>query len=305
MQTKKDVSLVIMAAGIGSRFGGGVKQLQRVGPTGQLIIDYSIYDALQAGFNKIVFVIRRDIEQDFKEMIGDRVAKKVRVEYCFQEKDDLPAPFVTPADRTKPWGTGQAVLAARGVVNEPFAVINADDYYGKTAFQKVYEYLISHYGESENCCMAGFILKNTLSENGAVTRGIVSVNEKGELVTVKETKGIIKTPVGAAVQTENGEEALDENSVVSMNMWGLQPTVMQDLNQGFANFLAGVPEGDIKAEFLLPTFIDGQIKKGAVKVQMLKTQDTWFGVTYAEDKQAVIDALSALTTRGEYPENME
>ncbi len=305
MQTKKDVTLVIMAAGIGSRFGGGVKQLQRVGPTGQLIIDYSIYDALAAGFNKVVFVIRRDIEQDFKEMIGDRVAKKVRVEYCFQEKDDLPAPFVTPKERTKPWGTGQAVLAARNAVSEPFAVINADDYYGKTAFQKVYEYLVAHYGESENCCMAGFVLKNTLSENGAVTRGIVSVNETGELVAVKETKGIVKTPTGAGVTTESGVEAIDENSVVSMNMWGLQPAVMQGLSQGFAVFLADVPEGDIKAEFLLPTFIDGQIKKDAIKVQMLKTEDTWFGVTYLEDKQAVVNALRELTDKGEYPEIME
>lgn len=305
MQTKRDVTLVIMAAGIGSRFGGGVKQLQRVGPTGQLIIDYSIYDALQAGFNKVVFVIRRDIEQDFKEMIGDRVAKKVRVAYCFQEKDDLPTPFVPPKERTKPWGTGQAVLAARSVVNEPFAVINADDYYGKTAFQTVYEYLSNHYGEAENCCMAGFVLKNTLSDNGAVTRGIVSVNETGDLVAVKETKGIVKTPTGAGVTTENGVENVDENSIVSMNMWGLQPTVMQDLHQGFAEFLAGVPEGDIKAEFLLPTFIDGQIKSGKVKVQMLKTEDTWFGVTYAEDKQAVVEALADLTKKGEYPEIME
>ncbi len=305
MQTKKDITLVIMAAGIGSRFGGGVKQLQRVGPSGQLIIDYSIWDAIKAGFNKIVFVIRRDIEKDFKEMIGDRVAKKVRVEYCFQEKEDLPDGFVFPEGRTKPWGTGQAVLAARSAVQEPFAVINADDYYGKSAFCSVYNYLSEHYGESENCCMAGFVLKNTLSENGAVTRGVVSVDGVGNLKAVQETKGIVKCSTGAAVQVEDGLIPIDENSVVSMNMWGLQPAVMQGLERGFCEFLSALPQGDVKSEFLLPTFIDGQIKQGVIAVKMLKTEDAWFGVTYAEDKQAVISALKELTQRGEYPEIMD
>ena len=201
-----NTTLVIMAAGIGSRFGGGVKQLTPVGPNGEIIIDYSIHDALEAGFNKIVFIIRKDIEKDFREVIGDRIEKICDVEYVFQSLDDLPEGFEKPADRTKPWGTGQAVRCCKGVVNEPFAVINADDYYGKEAFVKVHDYLVEEHPASDKLdfCMAGFLLENTLSENGGVTRGICSVNEQGHLTKVTETKNIVKTAEGAAVQAEDG-----------------------------------------------------------------------------------------------------
>ena len=299
---KKDLTLLIMAAGIGSRFGGGVKQLQKVGPGGQLIIDYSIRDAIEAGFNKIVFVIRRDIEKDFKEIIGNRTEKLVRVEYCFQEKDDLPQGFTLPEGRTKPWGTGQAVLAAKNVINEPFAVINADDYYGKQAFRIIADFLTSHYGEENAYCMAGFVLKNTLSENGGVTRGVISVDENDMLVQITETSNIVKTQTGAGIQTADGVQPLDENLHVSMNMWGLQAGVLSLLQQGFIQFLQTVPAGDIKKEFLLPVFIDDLLKQGKITVKMLESTDTWFGVTYAEDKDSVVQAFRNLTDAGLYPE---
>ena len=201
----RKTTLVVMAAGIGSRFGGGIKQLEPVGPSGEIIMDYSIHDALEAGFNKVVFIIRKDLEKDFREIIGNRMEKLVETAYAFQEIDDLPAGFTKPADRTKPWGTGQAILSCKDLVNEPFAVINADDYYGKEAFVKVHDYLVEEHPVSDKLdfCMAGFLLENTLSENGGVTRGICSVNEQGHLTKVTETKNIVKTAEGAAVQAED------------------------------------------------------------------------------------------------------
>ena len=301
-------TLVIMAAGIGSRFGGGIKQLAPVGLNGEIIMDYSIHDAIEAGFNKIVFIIRKDIKDEFKEAIGDRIEKicrdlDVEIAYAYQELNELPEGVELPAGRTKPWGTGQAVLACKEVLNEPFAVINADDYYGKEAFEKLYRYLTTEklYDKGRfNICMAGFILKNTLSDNGAVTRGICLVNDEDKLVGVKETKGIEKTPTGPVCRKDGAETHLDENSYVSMNMWGLTPQFIDGLESEFKLFLAKLAPNDITSEFLLPTIIDTMIKTGKAEVTLLESRDKWFGVTYKEDKQTVVDEIRKLVESGEY-----
>lgn len=292
------VSLVIMAAGIGSRFGGGIKQLTPVGPNGEIIIDYSIHDALEAGFDRIVFIIRKDLEKDFREIIGNRIEKICKVDYVFQELDMLPEGFEKPADRTKPWGTGQAVLCCKGIVNEPFAVINADDYYGKEAFCKVYDYLSSLKESRGHYCMAGFILDNTLSENGTVTRGICQVDADGNLEKVTETKGIMRGEDGV-IRSEDGT-AIQDGTHVSMNMWGLTPEFLDILENGFTEFLKGLTPDDLKAEYLLPTIIGDLLREKKVSVRVLETTDRWFGVTYQEDKQTVIDAFSDLISRGVY-----
>lgn len=294
----KDVTLVIMAAGIGSRFGTGIKQLAPVGPNNELIIDYSINDALEAGFNKIVFIIRKDIEEEFKSVIGNRISKRCKIDYVFQEKENLPEGYSVPKGRTKPWGTGQAILSCKGIVNEPFAVINADDYYGKEAFIKIYEFLINHYTDKYNYCMAGFILKNTLSENGGVTRGICKIDAKNILIEINETSNIIKTNNGAAIKTE--DNPIDENSYVSMNMWGLTPEFIDILDKEFVDFLDNLSENSLKSEFLLPIIIDKLIKNNEAKVNLLETKDKWFGVTYAEDKDFVIKSFKELIDKGVY-----
>lgn len=293
-----NTTLVIMAAGIGSRFGGGIKQLEPVGPNGEIIIDYSIHDALEAGFNKVVFIIRKDLEKDFKEVIGDRISKVCPVEYAYQELSDLPGGFKTPAERTKPWGTGHAVLSCKGIVNEPFAIINADDYYGKEAFVKVHDFLVN--AEPKKYCGAGFILKNTLSDNGGVTRGVCKVDDNMMLLDIVETSNIEKTATGAAV---NGE-AIDENSYVSMNMWGCTPEYIDMLERDFIKFLGNVPEGELKAEFLVPVHIGELIKAGEVSVEMLRTTDKWFGVTYKEDKDSVVNAFKELYAQGVYSDKL-
>ena len=260
-------ALVIMAAGIGSRFGGGIKQLAPVGMNGEIIMDYSIHDAIEAGFDKIVFIIRRDIEEAFREAIGSRIEKiceklGVEIAYAYQEREALPEGVSCPKDRTKPWGTGQAVLACRKVLHEPFAVINADDYYGKEAFVKVHDFLTQYSAEKPNAyCMAGFILKNTLSENGAVTRGICETNENGYLTAVHETSGIVKTAEGAAVEADGVLASIDADSCVSMNMWGLTPEFMELLQTGFEEFFKKHSEAELlKAEYLLPGCIDVSAK---------------------------------------------
>ena len=298
-------ALVIMAAGIGSRFGKGIKQLASVGPCGEIIMDYSIHDALEAGFDKVVFIIRKDLEEEFRRVIGERIEKITEVEYVFQELDDLPEGFTKPADRTKPWGTGQAVLAAKKVLDEPFIVINADDYYGKEAFVKIHEFLINNYTpeRSKELCMAGFILGNTLSDNGTVTRGICAVDENDYLTDVMETYEIKKTEDGA----ESQGNKINVNSHVSMNMWGLTPEFVGLLEEGFVEFFENI-KGDeakeLKGEYLLPIYIDELLKKGKVSVKLLETQDKWFGVTYKEDKQMVVDAIRRLKDQGLYPEKV-
>ena len=305
----KETALVIMAAGIDSRFGGGIKQLEPVGPNGEIIMDYSIYDALKAGFDKIVFIIRKDLEKDFREIIGNRIEKVAKVEYAFQEISDLPEGFSVPEGRKKPWGTGQAVLSAKKLVNGPFLVINADDYYGKEGFQKIHDYMVEHMdedGQVYDMCMGGFILRNTLSDNGTVTRGVCVLNEDGSLKDVTETYEIRMNEDGTMqAQDEQGSPVkVQADQHVSMNMWGLPASFMDELEKGFPEFLAGLKEGDVKAEYLLPKIIDKLVKEGRAKVAVLETRDKWFGVTYKEDKETVVSSIRSLIADGVYPERL-
>ena len=304
----KETALVIMAAGIGSRFGGGIKQLAPVGPSGEIIMDYSIHDALEAGFDKIVFIIRRDLEKDFKEIIGNRIEKIAKVEYAYQEIDALPEGYEVPAGRTKPWGTGQAVLMIKGLVDCPFLVINADDYYGKEGFRRIHDYMVSEMnGDSEvyDICMGGFVLENTLSDNGSVTRGACHVDENGYLKNVTETYNIRREGDGLAAEDEQGNPVhVDATQPVSMNMWGLPVSFLDELEKGFPEFLDGLKEGDIKAEYLLPKIIDKLVQTGRAKVRVLDTPDKWFGVTYKEDKESVVAAIRGLIDAGVYNEKL-
>lgn len=299
-------TLIIMAAGIGSRFGTGIKQLAKMSPNGEIIMDYSIYDAKEAGFDKVVFIIRKDIEEEFRSVIGNRIGDQIEVEYVYQDLADIPAGFEVPEGRTKPWGTGQAVLCCKDVVKEPFVIINADDYYGKEAYVKVHDYLVREQPADDvlHICMAGFRLGNTLSDNGSVTRGLCHITD-GKLTGVTETHNIFKTADGAESR-EDGQpaEKLDLNELVSMNMWGLTPAFMDTLYDGFVEFLQNVKAGDIKAEYLLPVMIDALIQKGTAQVDVLETKDTWFGVTYQEDKEVVIKAFKELTEAGVYPNGL-
>jgi len=303
----KKTALVIMAAGMGSRFGG-IKQLEPVGPAGEIIMDYSIYDALRVGFNKVVFIIRKDLEKDFKEIIGNRIEKITEVEYVFQELSNLPDGYSLPEDRTKPWGTGQAVLSCLGKVEEPFAVINADDYYGKEAFEKMHGFLTNpnlSEGVPYEFCMAGFVLGNTLSDNGTVTRGICRVNEDGLLVEVVETSGIKEEDGKGVALNKDGETIqVDLNGAVSMNMWGFTPHILPELEKEFCKFLDTVDKNPLKAEYLLPEAVDTLIKSGKATVKVLKTNDKWFGVTYKEDKEIVVKSFAELIAGGAYPNQL-
>ncbi|MBQ4059399.1 MAG: nucleotidyltransferase [Lachnospiraceae bacterium] len=298
----KDIALVIMAAGIGSRYGAGIKQLQKVGPQGEIIIDYSIHDALEAGFNKVIFIIRKDIEEEFKEVIGSRIEKICPVEYVFQDKNDLPEGFTCPEDRTKPWGTGQAVLACRHILDVPFVVINADDYYGKEAFVKIYNFLAEHENTIDEYCMAGFKLANTLSENGTVTRGVCKMDENDNLITINETHEIARAEDGT-YSSEEGLE-LSDDTLVSMNMWGVTPEYIGILEDKFEEFLQNMDSVDLKAEFLLPIIMDDLLKSGQSTVKVLASSDRWFGVTYQEDKDSVVAAFKQLVADGVYSENL-
>lgn len=288
-----NATLVIMAAGMGSRFGG-LKQAEPVGKNGEAIVDYSVYDAMAAGFNKVVFVIKHAIEKDFKELVGNRIEKKIKVEYAFQETDDLPLGYTCPETRQKPWGTGQAILTCRDIVKEPFAVINADDYYGKTAFKVMYEELKKQ-AEGEYC-MVGFNLINTLTDNGTVSRGVCEEKD-GYLVDVNE---VTKLQDCKAYDDEGnviGEYAPE--TLVSMNMWGLTPDIFDYLYEDFKKFL-DENINEPKKEFFIPMEIDSLIKKGEKKVRVLSSPDRWYGVTYREDKQSVVDAIAKMTAEGMY-----
>ena len=291
-----NTTLLIMAAGIGSRFGTGIKQLEPVDDAGHIIMDYSIHDAIDAGFNHVVFIIRKDIEKEFKEVIGDRIASicsshDVTVDYAFQDINDIPGTL--PEGRTNPWGTGQAVLAAKNVIKTPFIVINADDYYGKEGFKAVHEYLVNG-GKS---CMAGFVLKNTLSDNGGVTRGIC----KNNLTEVVETKNIVKTATGA----EADGVVIDVDALVSMNMWGLTPDFLGVLEEGFKEFFEKeVPGNPLKAEYLIPSFIGELLEQGKMSVKVLRTNDTWYGMTYHEDVAAVKDSFKKMLEKDVYKDDL-
>jgi dTDP-glucose pyrophosphorylase len=302
----QSTTLVIMAAGMGSRYGTGIKQLEKVGPCGEIIMDYSIYDAMAAGFNKVVFITRHDIEKDFREIVGNRIEKRVETEYVFQDLNAVPSWFKVPSERKKPWGTGHAVLSCKGTVKEPFLVINADDYYGREGFRLVHDYLVNVSPASKkDYCMAGFILGNTLSENGTVTRGLCNVDKAGRLVSVEETYDIARKDSAAFGKDGNGSEVkVSLDDVVSMNMWGFTPDFLDTLDSGFEKFLKDGGDCNLKGEYLLPDVVGTMLKKNECSVSVLTSHDKWFGVTYHEDKELVVESIKKLTDAGVYPEKI-
>ena len=298
-------TLFLLAAGMGSRYGG-LKQIDPVDPEGHIIMDFSLYDAKKAGFEEVIFIIKKENEKDFKETIGNRISKIMKVSYVFQELTNLPEGYRVPEGRVKPWGTGHAVLSCIDEIDGPFAVINADDYYGKEAYVKVHDYLVQEQQKDGklHICMAGFRLGNTLSDNGSVTRGICHI-ENGQLTGVTETHDIFKTATGAESRNADGSvQELDVKDLVSMNMWGLTPDFMEVLEKGFEEFLSGLAPEDIKKEYLLPELVDHLIKNESAEVDVLETKATWFGVTYQEDKETVMRAFKNLTEAGIYPQGL-
>lgn len=298
--------LVIMAAGMGSRYGG-LKQIDPVDEQGHIIMDFSIYDAMAAGFEKVVFIIKKANEAAFKESIGDRISQKIQVEYVYQELEKLPAGFSVPEGRQKPFGTGHAILCCKEVLDGPFAVINADDYYGKHAYQEIYDYLVSHEDDQlYRYTMVGYALKNTLTENGHVARGICKTDAQGFLTGIDERTHIEKRGTGAAFTEDEGKTwtELSMDSTVSMNMWGFSQSILKELEEGFVEFLKNdLPKNPLKAEYFLPFAVDALLQEGKASVQVLTSQDKWYGVTYKEDKEMVVKAISELKNQGLYPEN--
>lgn len=303
---KKPV-LVIMAAGMGSRYGG-LKQIDPVNREGDLIIDFSIFDAVEAGFEKVVFIIKKAIEKDFKEHIGNRMEQHVKVEYVYQELDKLPDGFEVPEGREKPWGTGHAILCCKDVIDGPFAVINADDYYGKTAFKMIYDQLAAHADDEKyQYTMVGYELYNTLTENGHVARGICSTDENRKLLDIHERTRIEKHGDRAEYTEDDGETwtYLPEGTIASMNMWGFTGSILKELDSRFSTFLKeNLPVNPIKCEYFLPFVVDELLKEGKAEVTVLKSVDRWYGVTYKEDKEMVVKAIQALKDAGLYPVNL-
>ena len=301
-----DITLIIMAAGIGSRFGTGIKQLATMAPNGEIIMDFSIYDAKEVGFTKVVFVIRKAIEAEFKEVIGDRLSKVMPVEYVYQELEDLPGGYQVPEGRVKPWGTGQAILACKDVVKEPFVIINADDYYGKEAFVKLHDFLVSGNADKDkiNLAMAGFSLKNTLSENGTVTRGICVADKDGYLEKVIETTGI--QSANGKIQCDNEEVSrwVTLDTMVSMNMWAGYPDFLQYIDEGFSGFLDKLNDNPQKKEYLLPNIVAELLEKRAASVKVLGTSDRWIGITYKEDIEPAQKGFSLMIEKDLYPVNL-
>ena len=298
--------LVIMAAGMGSRYGG-LKQLDPVGNHGQLIIDYSIYDARRAGFETVVFVIKPEIEADFKEAIGDRVSKVMDVKYAYQLKEDLPEGYTVPAGRTKPWGTAQAALAARHVVDGPFAVINADDYYGPEAFREIYSYLSNHEdGDVYEYVMVGYLLKNTVTENGTVARGVCEETADHFLTQVTERTKIEKGEPPRYTEDDGKTwTGLPADTIVSMNMWGFTHSFLDEAQARFPAFLdKALAENPEKGEYFLPTVVSQLIDEGKARVKVLRSEDKWYGVTYREDKPTVTAAIAEKTAAGLYPDRL-
>ncbi len=297
-------TLLVLAAGMGSRYGG-LKQIDPIGPNNEIIIDYSIYDAIKAGFGKVVFVIRKDIEEMFKEHIGSRFEGVIKVEYAYQQLDDLPEGFSVPEGRTKPWGTGHAIYAARDIVKENFAVINADDFYGKSAYRLLAQKLNNTKdGDVADYSMVGFVLSNTLSENGFVSRGVCELGENNILATVVERTNIVKTEDGAQATLENGDKlSLTGNEVVSMNFWGFTPSLFTHLERMFIDFLKA-RGSELKSEFYIPTVVADLIKEGRATAEVLTSTDSWFGVTYPEDKENVVTNVRSLVENGTYPNKL-
>lgn len=300
----KDITLVIMAAGMGSRYGG-LKQIDPVGDNGEIILDYSVYDAIEAGFDKVIFVIKHEIEEDFKAIMQGKFEDKIKVEYAFQNIDNLPEGYSVPEGRVKPWGTGHAVLACDGMIDGPFAVINADDYYGKETFSLIYNELKNTQAENE-FCMVGFKVENTLTENGHVARGVCQTNADGYLTDIVErTKIAIRD--GKIMFTEDDGESwteLEKGSTVSMNCWGFSNMMMTELKARFAAFLDRNKDNMLKCEYFLPFVVDELLKEGKVSVKVLDTTEKWYGVTYKEDKPVVVEALRNKVAQGVYPEKL-
>ena len=299
--------LVIMAAGMGSRYGG-LKQIDSIDIYGNKIIDYSIFDAVQAGFEKVVFIIKKAIEKEFRENIGDRIAAYVKVEYVYQELDRLPAGYQVPEGRVKPWGTGHAILCCQDVIDGPFAVINADDYYGKSAFESIFNQLsqISDGGKYQYT-MVGYRLYNTLTENGHVARGVCTISEDGKLIDIHERTRIEKQGDKAKFTEDDGKTwtELGEDTVVSMNMWGFTKSIIKELDERFAIFLdKELPGNPLKCEYFLPFVVDELLKEYKAEVTVLKSVDRWHGVTYKEDKETVVNAIKELKKTGIYPERL-
>lgn len=304
---KREPVLVIMAAGMGSRYGG-LKQMDPVDRQNHVIIDFSIFDAKRAGFKKVVFIIKHEIEKDFKEMVGNHIARYMDVEYVYQQLDNLPEGYSVPEGRVKPWGTGHAILSCMDTVKEPFAVINADDYYGVHAFQKIYDYLSqARDDEKYRYAMVGYILENTLTENGHVARGVCTCDEKGMLAGIHERTHIEKRGVETQYMEDDGKTwvTIPEGSTVSMNMWGFTPSILQELKKRFMEFLdTEAKKNPMKAEYFLPFVVDELIQEGKATAKVLKTSDRWYGVTYKEDKQMVMDAIQKMKDDGIYPDKL-
>ena len=302
---KKEPVLVVMAAGMGSRYGG-LKQIDPVGSQGEAILDYSLYDAYQAGFKTAVIIIKEAIKNDFMETVGKRLEKcPLEIRYAYQEMDMLPEGYTVPEGRSKPWGTCHAVLSAREAIDgAPFAVLNADDFYGRAAFRTVYEWLVSN-DEPSTYCMIGYEVGKTVTDHGGVTRGVCRSDEEGYLTQIVETSGIEKYEGGIRMPFGNGWKDLAETTLVSMNFWGYMPGYLDQIAEAFPNFLQHtLRENPMKGEFLLPTFVGQLIDDGKIKLKVLSSPDTWFGVTYAADKPKVVEALRKLTAEGKYPDGL-
>lgn len=303
---KKPV-LVIMAAGMGSRYGG-LKQIDPIDEYGNIIMDYSIYDAKRAGFEKVVFIIKKENEEVFKEAVGNRMAQYMEVEYVFQDINNIPEPFAVPEGRVKPWGTAHAVLSAINVVDGPFAVINADDYYGRNGFQVIYDYLSTHEDDDKyRYAMVGYQLKNTVTDNGHVSRGICETDEEGQLVSITERTKIEKREGKIAFTEDDGESwtFVDENTLVSMNMWGFTRSILDEIKAEFSTFLEkGIKENPMKCEYYLPSVVSDLLEEDRATVAVLESTDKWYGITYKEDKPMIVNAMKEMKEQGIYPEKL-
>lgn len=297
--------LVIMAAGRGSRYGG-LKQIDALGPSGECLLDYSIYDAIQAGFERVVFIINHKIKDEFIATVGQPLEKYVKVAYAYQELEDIPAGITIPEGREKPWGTSHAIYAARDVIDAPFAVINADDYYGREAFEKMYTFLTDETKKETELCMIGYLLKNTITDKGDVSRGVCQVNSQNQLEEIVERLKIEMHGDGIEYLDERDVwQPISGDSVVSMNMWGFRPFILKEIEQGLPAYLnEKMLTNPLKGEYYIPAAVDQLIKSNKISVDVLSTDEKWYGVTYKEDKDEVVAALKAMADQGKYPEKL-
>lgn len=303
----KEPTLIIMAAGMGSRYGG-LKQMDPISDKGEIILDFSLYDAMMAGFKRAIFVIKEEMEADFRALIDERAGKYMEIEYAFQKLDDLPEGYQVPEGREKPWGTSHAVLSCRRLIDGPFVVINADDYYGPGGFQSIYDFLINNKEDNiYSYCMVGFKLENTITENGHVARGVCDITESGNLAQVTERTKIERKSKGISYTEDEGESwtVLPEGTIVSMNFWGFTKSMMEEMEKGFPVFLdKALKENPLKGEYFLPSVVDRLVKEGKATVKVLPTSDKWYGVTYRKDKDQVVAALQSMKDKGLYPEKL-